>query len=114
MSQRDLEHFKGTTLRLRGSVRRERRARMLVQNNDTLVFGISEKPSLSPILRKTSGLGIDMDDNGNYIVTVSAEELSRLKFPREKYSYAVRITEGDTAERYPIIYGDLYFKDLPV
>lgn len=55
-----------------------------------------------------------MDDNGNYIVTVSAEEMSRQRFPRDKYFYAVRITEGDTNERFPVIYGELFLEDLPV
>lgn len=55
-----------------------------------------------------------MDDAGNYIVTVSAEEMSRQRFPKDKYHYAVRIREGDTQERYPVVYGELYFDDLPV
>lgn len=55
-----------------------------------------------------------MDDGGNYIVTISAAEMSRLVLPKDKYHYAVRITEGDTGERWRVIKGELYLEDLPL
>ncbi len=105
--------YKGMTLLLRGSaVRNGQTFRALANFDDELVFIIYDVKN-NVLLTKRSGTGIDQSDDGSYLITIPAEEMNRQTFPIEQYKYAVRLTEGDTGERYLLQHGPMLLKDFP-
>lgn len=109
-----LTGYKGMTLELRGlCVRKGQGPRKLVTHNDLLEFAISEELSPTPLLTKRTGLGIEQSDSGKFVIVLSPTELSPTYFPESTYHYVVRITEGNSNNKYLIRHGPLYLIDVP-
>lgn len=101
------------TLLLRGSaVRNGKTPRALATLGDVLTFILYDSKN-NVLLTKRSGTGISQTDDGTYLITVPAEEVNLQTFPGDQYRYAVRITEGNTGEKYLVQHGPFYFKHLP-
>jgi hypothetical protein len=106
--------YKRLTLILRGSaLRKSSGPRRLVEKLDLIEFQISNPLNHSPLLKKSSATGgIQIADDGSYIVTIPAAELSTDLFPDSTYEYSVIITEGDTGQKYAIRKGPLVFEGI--
>jgi hypothetical protein len=109
----DQAHKKGDTYELRGTSRREGILRRFAEKEDLLEFSISTDFNIPGIITKTTAAGIEVDDSGNWIVTIPKDEIERDDLPADEYVYALRTTEGDTGNRYTLVRGVLNLEDVP-
>lgn len=115
MPEYTLTHHKGDTFVYRGVIRYDTVPRALLTNEDILEFSISADDNLPGIILKTVGNGIEVDDNGVFIVTILPTETERDTLPEAAYRYALRWTDGTapTTTRYTVMQGDLNLIDTP-
>lgn len=109
----DQTHWKGDTYELRGTSRREGVLRRFIEKGDALEFSISTDFNIPGIITKTIGAGITVDDSGNWIVSIDKDEIERDDLTEDAYVYAMRITEGDTGNRWTLVRGVLHLEDVP-
>lgn len=109
-----IKAYKQLTLILRGSaVRKGSGPRRLTEKADLLEFQISNARNHSPLLKKSSATGgIQLADDGSYVVTIAAAEMSTALFPETNYEYSVLITEGDTGQKFAVRKGSFVFDGI--
>lgn len=93
-----LNHVKGQTIDITGTITRFGRARDLVNNSDTLRFSICDEETREALVTADTTAGITINEDGEYRILIDGDSA-----PGEgDYWYELWLTEGGSGQEYRV------------